>query len=196
MEAQRYTDDLERLQATLRRSQYLCLALAAGLLLALWASIGSYGRERTIVTPPGIEKSFWITAGQASDSYVEEMSLWVANLILDVTPDNIDYKATKLLEYADPRAHGALKERQMLESARVKRDNATTFFSLETIRVHPEKLAALISGRLHTLINGTPVPDQNKNYLVRFRLDQGRASLIQFEEIPHVDLAKALAEAS
>ena len=196
MDAQRYTDDLQRLQSTLRRSQYLNLALVVGLLLALWISLGSFGRERTIVTPPGIEKSFWITSGNASESYVEEMALWIANLILDVTPDNIDYKATKLLEYADPRAHGALKERQMLESARIKRDNATTYFSLETIRVHPEKLAALISGRMHTLINGTPVPEQNKNYFVRFRLDHGRASLIQFEEIPHVDIAKALAEAS
>ena len=66
MDAQRYTDDLQRLQSTLRRSQYLNLALVVGLLLALWISLGSFGRERTIVTLPGIEKSFWSTSGNAS----------------------------------------------------------------------------------------------------------------------------------
>lgn len=194
MDAQRYADDLQRAQSNLRHSQYLSITLAIAMILSLWLVLNSLGRERTVITPPTLEKSFWITNGEASPAYVEEMAVWVASLILDVTPDTVEYKAKLLLRYTDPRAHGALKERQLLETARLKRDNATTYFDLETINVHSDKLAALLSGRLHTLINGTAVPEQHRNYLVRFRLDAGRAQLIQFEELPHADLAKALAE--
>ena len=194
MEAQRYASDIERLQGNLRYSQYLNLALVLALLVSLVLALSSMGRERTVFTPPSIEKSFWVSNGTASPEYVEQMAVWIASLILDVTPDTIEYKANLLLGYADPRAHGALKERQVLETARLKRDNATTYFDLETVNVHADKLAALLQGRLHTLINGTAVPSQHRNYLVRFRMEAGKAHLTQFEELPHADLAKALAE--
>lgn len=195
MDAQRYADDLQRLQTHLRHTQFLNFGLVVALLVALWLVASHVGRERTVVTPPALEKSFWISNGEASPEYVEQMAVWIASLILDVTPDTVEYKARLLLRYTDPRAHGELKERQLLEAARLKRDNASTYFDLETINVHADKLAALVSGKLHTRINGTAVPEQTRHYLVRFRLDAGRAQLIQFEDIPHADLAKALADA-
>lgn len=195
MESDRYSEDLDQLRRSLKRSQFLSIGLVLALLLALWNALNMFGRDRTIVTPPTIEKSFWVTASTAAPAYVEQMTLWIASLILDVTPENIDYKATLLLQYAHPDAHGKLKERQVLESQRLKRDNAVTYFVLQTIRSHPEKMAALVSGRLHTLINGNHVADQDKNYLVRFRMDGGRAHLVAFQEAPHADLAKILEDA-
>ena len=194
MEARRYAADTARLERSLRHAHYMNFALVFALLAALVLALSNVGRERTVVTPPTLEKSFWVSNGAASEEYIEEMATWISSLILDVTPDTIDHKARLLLRYADPRAHGVLKERQLLESARLKRDNATTYFDLETMNIHADKLAALLQGRLHTLINGTVVPEQSRNYLVRFRLDAGRAQLIQFEELDHADLAKALAD--
>ena len=76
----------------------------------------------------------------------------------------------------------------MLEVARLKRDNASTLFDVETIRSAPERLSAVISGKLNTYINGVRVSHIEKHYLVRFQMSSGRASIIEFREAPHADL--------
>jgi uncharacterized iron-regulated protein len=98
------------------------------------------------------------------------------------------------LQYVHPDLHGKLKERQNLTAQSMKRDNTSTYFVLQTVRTQPEKLAAVISGRFHTLINGNHVADQEKNFFVRFAMDGGRAQLVEFTETPNADLAKLLNE--
>ncbi len=188
MDANRYADDLDELKRSLKRTQFIALFISLALILALWNALNMFGRDRTVVTPPNLEKSFWITSSTASASYIEQMALWSAGLILDVTADNVEFKSRLLLEYAHPQAHGTLKERQALEARRLKRDNAATYFVMQTIRSVPEQLAAVITGRLNTLINGTPVTQVEKHYLVRFAIDGGRAHLIEFSEAPNADL--------
>lgn len=194
MDAQRYSEDLDGLKATVRRQQILAIVLGLALLLALWNTVNMFGRDRTIVTPPSLEKSFWITSSSASAEYLEQMAIWAASLILDVTPDNATFKGNLLLQYASPVAHGVLQERMTLESARLKRDNATTLFDLKTLRTVPEQLTALLTGNLNTFINGVRVTQVEKHYIARFRMSSGRAELIEFQEVAHVDLDALLQE--
>ncbi len=194
MDSERYADDLDQVKASNRRMQIIAIIQAVVIFLALILMLNLLGRDRTVVTPPVIEKSFWVTADSASDSYIQQMALWISSLVLDVTPDNIDYKASLLLQYAHPSLHGKLKERQTLSAQSMKRDNTSTYFVMQTIRTHPEKLAALMTGRFHTLINGNHVADQERNFFVRFQMDGGRAQLVEFTETQNVDLAKQLNE--
>lgn len=196
MDHQTYSADIDALRRTARRQQWIILILAIALLLALWNAINTFGRDRTIVTPPNLEKSFWITQKTASPEYVEQMALWIASLILDVTPDTIKYKSDLLLQYVAPSAHGELSEKQTLQTQRLKRDNASTYYVLQTINIDSARLAAVLSGRLHTLINGRHVDEIEKFYFVRFRLEGGRASVTDFREVPHADLPTLLSEAT
>ena len=192
MDSTRYENDLDQLRSQNKRLMLVALLQTVVLFLAFILTLNLLGRDRTIVTPPTIDKSFWVTSDTASDDYIRQMSLWVSSLILDVTPDDVAYKEKLLLQYAHPELHGKLKERQDIEAERLRRDNTSTYFVMQTIRTHPEKLAAVISGRLHTLINGNHVADQEKNFLVRFKIDGGRAQLVEFTETQNADLAKLL----
>ena len=196
MDSERYADDLDQVKASNRRMQFVAILQSGIILVGLILMLNLLGRDRTVVTPPTIEKSFWVTSDTASDSYIQQMTQWISSLVLDVTPDNIEYKSSILLQYVHPDLHGKLKERQTLSAQSMKRDNTSTYFVMQTIRVHPEKLAALITGRFHTLINGNHVADQEKNFFVRFQMDGGRAQLIEFTETQNVDLAKQLNETS
>jgi conjugal transfer pilus assembly protein TraE len=194
MDSNKYADDLDEAKASVKKLQVVAIALAAAILLCLILMLNLLGRDRTVVSPPTIEKSFWVTSDSASDSYVQQMTQWISSLILDVTPDNIEYKSNILLQYVHPDLHGKLKERQTLLAQSMKKDNVATYFVLSTIRTQPEKLAALITGRFHTLINGNHVGDQEKSFFVRFMMDGGRAQLIEFTETQNADLAKLLNE--
>ena len=114
-----------------RRNRGLGLAvgvLAAGQILALVVILNLLGTVRTVVVPPSINKTFWVTRDQASNEYLEQMGSFIAWLVLDVTPASIDWKKDILLGYVEPDQYGPLKTRQEVEAERLKRINAATVF--------------------------------------------------------------------
>ena len=104
--------DFAKLNSDLKemRQRNRALALALGglivtLLISLFAIVNLIGRERTIVVPPTIEKTFWVTKDHVSKEYLEQMASFVAWLILDVTPATVDWKKDILLNYVAPEQH-------------------------------------------------------------------------------------------
>ena len=50
------------------------------------------GRERIVLTPPAIDKSFWVAKDKVSASYLEQMGSFIAYLTLDVSPSSVEWK--------------------------------------------------------------------------------------------------------
>ncbi len=189
-----YNKDIDRLRRSIRLSQLSNLGLVLiGLLLAFYL-LSTAGRERTAIVPGGLSKSFWITDRTMSGSGIEELSAWIASLKLDISPESIDYKSQAILRHTHPSISGEMQQQQLLETNKVKRDNASTTFSLQTIVTNEEKLAAVLRGRLATYINGKPVNNEDKIYFTRFDMTGGKAQLIIFKEVKHADLGKLIQE--
>jgi len=90
MDFERLNGDIKEMR---RRNQGLGLAvavLAAGQILALIVIFNLLGTVRTVVVPPSIDKTFWVTRDRASSEYLEQMGSFIAWLVLDVTPASID----------------------------------------------------------------------------------------------------------
>jgi conjugal transfer pilus assembly protein TraE len=196
MKREAYEADVQML---IRQNRFLWLTLGGivtALVLALLVAWAGMGATRTVVTPPRIEKSFWITDNTASGEYIDQMAQWVSYLTLDVTPDNVQYKSDLLLKLAHPDYHGALQQKLRVNAEKIRRDNAATSFDIRTVRAAPDALAAVLTGQLKVLINGTPVKNEIRHYLARFVLDGGQAQLIQFKQVKNDDVKAALADAA
>lgn len=183
MDFERLTTDRKELQ---RRNRGLSLAvgaLATGQILTLVALLNVLGSERTVIVPPTLNKSFWVTDEKASGSYLEQMGAFVAWLVLDVTPATIDWKKDILLTYVEPSLHGALKSRQEVEAERLKRINATTAFSPDQLVPNDSGQSVVIRGRLRTLVNGIETANEPKAYLVAFNFAGARMHLATFKEV-------------
>ncbi|MEW6677247.1 MAG: type IV conjugative transfer system protein TraE [Pseudomonadota bacterium] len=196
MKREAYEADVQML---IRQNRFLWLTLGGivtALVLALLVAWAGMGATRTVVTPPKIEKSFWITDNTASGEYIDQMAQWISYLTLDVTPDNVQYKSDLLLKLAHPDYHGALQQKLRVNAEKIRRDNAATSFDIRTVRAAPDALAAVLTGQLKVLINGTPVKNEIRHYLARFDLDGGKAQLIQFKQVKNDDVKAALADAA
>lgn len=169
-----------------QRNRGLALAVG-GLIFALLTSLviiaNLIGMERTIVVPPTIEKTFWVTKDRVSKEYLEQMASFIAWLILDVTPATIDWKKDILLNYVDPEQHGSLKSRQEVEAERLKRINASTFFLPQQLVANDQDQTVAVRGRLRTQVNGQETATDTKAYLAEFQYVGGRVHLKAFKEI-------------
>ena len=86
MDFDRLNSDIKEIR---RRNRGLGIAvgvLAVGHLLALTVILNLVGSVRTVVVPPSINKSFWVSRDKASSEYLEQMGSFIAWLVLDVTP--------------------------------------------------------------------------------------------------------------
>ena len=185
MDFDRLSGDLKDMR---RRNRGLGLAvgaLAAGLLLALAIIINLLGTVRTVVVPPSINKSFWVSRDKASGEYLEQMGAFITWLVLDVTPASIDWKKDILLGYVDPAQYGALKTRQEVEAERLKRINATTAFAPQQLVSSEDTQSLVVRGRLRTLVNGYETANDLKAYRIDFGHAGARMHVIGFKEVPY-----------
>jgi len=174
--------DLKVLMTTVWQQRLAILGLVLCLALALVIMFNMVGRERIVLTPPTIEKSFWVAKDKVSGSYLEQMGSFMAYLTLDVSPSSIEWKKGMLLQYVAPDVYGALQTRQDLEADRLKRLNATTQFSVAQLVPNEDTLSVHLKGRLATFINGTRTSDVEKEYVVGFDYAGNRIQLKRFEE--------------
>ncbi|RJG00569.1 type IV conjugative transfer system protein TraE [Noviherbaspirillum sedimenti] len=184
MDFAKLDNDLKEMR---RRNRALSLTvggLILGLLICLVIILNVVGMERTIVVPPTIDKSFWVTRDRVSRDYLEQMGSFVAWLILDVTPASIDWKKDILLNYVAPDQHGAMQSRQDIEAERLRRINASTFFLPQQLVPNEDKQTVAIRGRLRTQVNGQETATETKAYLAEFQYAGGRMHLKSFKEMP------------
>jgi conjugal transfer pilus assembly protein TraE len=186
VDAQKYIEDLS--QATMLRTFVLgILAVSLGLNVMQAASLMSLSKQnapRHILTPPVLEKSFWIEGNNLSQEYLEQMGLYVLQLNLNVSPNSVRYFGRKMLEITDPRAHPAITKRIDVTAARLERDAVSTVFSPQDIFVdvkqHPNKIA--FSGKLVTLLSDKRIAEFVKTYVIEFGWVGNKTVVVDFRE--------------
>lgn len=196
MNNDKHANDIKEMRKRIRGLGMTVAGLVFGHLIALVIILSLLGTERTIVVPPAIDKTFWVTRDRVSKEYLEQMGAFVAWLILDVAPASIDWKKDILLNYVTPDQHGAMKTRQDLEAERLKKMNASTFFLPQQLVPNEEAQSVTVVGRLRTQVNGQDTTVDTKIYLVEFNHTGGRVHLKTFKEIPNGQQVPAQAAAS
>ncbi|MBL0086270.1 MAG: type IV conjugative transfer system protein TraE [Ideonella sp.] len=187
MDFERLNGDIKEMR---RRNRSLGLtvgALAVGHVVALIVILNLIGTVRTVIVPPSIDKSFWVSRDKASSEYLEQMGSFIAWLVLDVTPSSIDWKKGVLLGYVEPGQYGALKTRQEVEAERLKRINASTLFMPQQLVPSEDAQTVVVRGRLRTLVNGFETANDLKAYLVEFSFNGARMHLKTFKELPNAN---------
>jgi len=188
--------DLKLMRSTVRLQGAALALMGVCLLSSLVLMFNMVGRDRVIVTPPSIDKTFWVSKDRVSSSYLEQMGSFIAYLTLDVSPQSIDWKKTMLLQYVSPDVYGALQTRQDLEADRLRRLNATTQFSVAQLLPNEEAMNVTLKGRLATFINGARTSDIDKEYVAEFEFKGNRVQIRNFKEIGNGESATKVSAAN
>lgn len=196
MDDGKYQEDLKSNRRLIRSQRLTIGGLVGCLFVALLIIYSILGAQKVIVTPPHVNESFWVSGEKVSNSYLEQMSGYVAWLMLDVTPGTINWKKDALLSFVEPAEHGKLKIRQEVEAERLKKLNASTYFLLQQLEPDEEAQQVFLTGRLRTYINGQETSVALKRYVAQFVYRGGRTHLKTFEEAPNEPKNVAMANSA
>src|ERR1700754_4534002 len=197
MDFERHQNDLRAQRKTNRALGTIIALLSVCQLLSLVLIVNILGSERTVIVPPSIDRTFWVTRDKASREYLEEMAGFVAWLMLDVSPSTVDWKRNVLLNWVLPEQHAAMKTKMDLEADRLRSNNASTSFLIQQLTADEKEQSVVITGRLRRQINGSDVGEpETRAYLAQFQYTGGRVHIQTFKEIQHASNGQANGQAS
>ena len=159
----------------------LVVSLLTNVVLAL-LSVRLSGRERVVLVPPTINKTFWVDAERVSAEYLQQMAYFLLQLTLDVTPQSVDHQASVLLQYAAPASFGELRAAMAATADRLKRDGASTLFSTRDLVVDEATQRVGVRDQLTTFVSDRRVSEVSKAYAIELQYAGGRVFLKAFRE--------------
>jgi conjugal transfer pilus assembly protein TraE len=186
MDFERHQNDLRVQRKANRTLGGIVALLSLCQVLSLGVIVSIVGSERTVIVPPTIDKTFWVTRDKASPEYLEQMAGFMTWLVLDVSPSTIDWKRNVLLNYVAPDRHAALKTQMDLEADRLRSNNASTSFLIQQLTANASEQSVVVLGRLRRQINGSDIGEpETRAYLTQFEYTGGRVHVRTFKEIPY-----------
>ena len=140
-------------------------------------------KERIVVTPPVIEREFWVSADRVSDSYLEQMSEYLIGLILNVTPSNFGVRSEHLLACVEPANYGIIKEKLIREQQEIERRGLSTVFHITAFRTNATELEVEVKGILKSWIGSAEADSKEQAYKISYSYNSGRLKITDFREL-------------
>lgn len=145
----------------------LAISLMA-ILLCGWLVI----HQRTIISPPVVQQSYWIAAQEASNEYIEQMADFVLTNLYTVTPTNAFYRGQRILKMVHPAYHGELSAKVHAAVEKLKREGISTVWEPTSVGIAENSLCAKWTGSLRRWVGEKPLDTLAKTYLVEFDIDR------------------------
>lgn len=168
-----------------RRNTYLIIALGSlvvNILLAIDIN-KEMSNEKTHFLPPINEKPFWISSNQVSPEYLSGMSIFLSDLLLNLTPSNVSMKHQLFLRYVDPRYYEKFKTELLSQEERIKKEHMTISFQLTDPQTDAGNFVAKIAGDIQYQVGETLLPSKHLTYEMRFTYHLGLLQVQSFEEV-------------
>jgi conjugal transfer pilus assembly protein TraE len=160
-----------------QRNIFAALSLLLAVVLVLLSSFLFLKRERIIVTPPVVEKEFWVDSKTISPTYLEQFGYFLSQLLLGKSSYSAPSQRNLLLRHTDPAFVGTLKQKLMEEEEMLQKQNASYIFFPVSIQVNPEKKEVLIEGDRVCFVGGKQISSDREGYILSFNFSGSRLLL-------------------
>jgi type IV conjugative transfer system protein TraE len=174
MHYKQYISQLVQASNERQRCFLINISLSVVLLVQTLFIVFHQKNERTIVVPMQLSQSFWIDENQVSESYLIEMSRFIAGSILTVTPESAKTQEEVLLRFAYPSHRGQLAKQWQEWLTRVEQEQVSHVFLPQNVEANSKNLTAIIDGELLTFIGEDKLQQVEASYQLGFIYQHGR----------------------
>jgi type IV conjugative transfer system protein TraE len=155
------------------------------LLLMLWFNIN----KKIVVLVPQVapEYKLWVGQSQVSNEYLTTLSRNVLDLMLNITPYNVDAQHQEMLNIVSSEYQAHLKSKLSNIAKIIHENNISQNFYIEKISIIHNKNIAYINGNLNEYIDKTFSAVSNQTYKLTFKVSNYGVKLMNFELIDDKD---------
>ena len=173
-----------RLGSLLQQRNFLVSMVAILIGLNLIQSLALLFREdKVVVVPADLRQEIWVKGNKVSMTYLEEMGILFADLILETTPKGAAFRRDVILRNSSASGYGSLRLKLLEEEKRLKKMNLSTSFQANSVKVDQNKLAVEIKGHLLRYVGEKRISQSLDVYRFEFEFHRGRLLIKSFKLI-------------
>ena len=185
--------DILKVQMTFQRNVIYSLIGVSFALVVGWG--WTVMNQVTVIVPPEVKRPYEIGSNYGNKDYLADMSNYVLQSILTVTPDSVDFNNKVILKMADPDGYPKLRADLDAAALRMKRERVTTVWIPQKEEINESTKQVKVKGRLKTFIADVLTSERDKEYAVEFNITStGRLYVLNIKEVVKPDPAKSVGQ--
>jgi type IV conjugative transfer system protein TraE len=178
-------NSLERNYITFKR---LLLVSMLGNLVLVFILLATINKEKIILVPQvAPEYKLWIAQTQVSNEYLSVLSRNIVDLMLSITPSNVEAQHQELLKLIASKYQADLKTKLSNISKVITQNNISQNFYIQNIKIIHGKNIVYINGSLNEYIDKTLASTTNQIYKLSFIVGNYSVQLVNFELVNEKD---------
>lgn len=168
-----------------KRNLFLCLTfiLLGVVVLQSLILFKTIGNQRILLIPMPLQESGWVDKTSVSESYLAEMTRYYSTLFLDRTPEDNMHQMAEILHYSAAQSYGTLKSDLLSQTATLKKNHVSTWFSPLSVSVNVAGLNADITGDLHLIVGKEEVSIKRITYRAHYVYRNGALLISAFNQV-------------
>lgn len=173
----------ERSQALLRQRNLFALTSAGlGLAFVVAASLAATS-DREVVLVPTFSKALTISKSGINADYLELVTRDAALMLLNRSPESLDYWMAQILELAAPAHHGELKAELVRIVEEQRGSDVAQAFVIKELNVDPERQTSEVSGTLKTFVGAQVIASDERKFRFTWTYQGLRLGLAGFAQL-------------
>jgi len=137
-------------------------------------------KERIVIVPASVDKTFYIESNVVSPTYLEQMGLFFSQLILSKSTESAAKQREVVLRHTLPRFHGSIKEQLIEEEKHLNKEGGSYHFYPVSTEIITGKNIVIITGERISLIGERIVAKEREKYTISFVCQNGRLYISGF----------------
>jgi conjugal transfer pilus assembly protein TraE len=175
----------ERQQSLLRQRNLFALTSAGlGLALVVAGSLAAT-RDREVVLLPTLPKQLTVSSAGVEADYLELVTRDAALVLLNRSPEGLDYWMDEILKLADPASYGRLKAELVRIVEEQRGSDVTQAFVIRSMTVDPKGLTSDVTGTLKTFVGAQVIASDERRFRFSWTYRGLRLALAGFASSPH-----------
>ena len=180
----------ERQQSLLRQRNLFALTSAGlGVALVIAGSLAAT-RDREVVLVPTVPKALTVSSAGVEADYLELVTRDAALVLLNRSPEGLDYWMNEILKLADPASYGRLKAELVRIVEEQRGSDVTQAFVIRSMTVDPKGLTSDVTGTLKTFVGAQVIASDERRFRFSWTYRGLRLALAGFAQLPPQDKSK------
>ncbi len=177
----------DRAQTLLRQRNILALTSSVLVIATIAATSLAASRDREIVLTPTISRPLTLSSAGVTNEYFELVTRDTALMLLNRSPEGLDYWMQSILALAHPSAFGQLKAELMEIVNEQRGSDVSQSFVIKAMSVDPAGLTSDVSGSLKTFVGAQVIASEERKFRFRWTYSGLRLALTGFAQVPADD---------
>lgn len=181
MKREKFLFHVDNLKGENLRLYFLTVALGVSLVIESVVVVYVAGSQRTVITPPYIDRQFYVTGRDASPEYVQMMSKYAIELVTNYTPETAKPRIDEFMRFIAPSYYNAVYPELSVLAKEAKENAISQHFIPQRVVLQGSKVTA--KGLLTRYVQDKQTHSAQAEYTLTFSIANGRFEIERYEKI-------------